>query len=361
MKRRSLKKMEGNVLSIVRMGVIGVGGIANVHMKGIMKSDNMQLAAIADLNEDFLDKYGSLYQIPAEHRYRDYKEMLKRDDIDAVSICTPNDSHYEIAKEAILHGKPFVLEKPITMNEEEARELRDLAKERKVKNMVAFSYRYKAAARYAKHLIEQGHLGKINHIYGQYLQSWGNDDVPLIWRFSKQRSGSGALGDLGSHMLDLTRFLVGETTELICDAGVITEKRKLANSEEIGIVDVDDYCHYMTRSNQGIHGVFQITRMAYGRGNYQRVEIYGSQGGLVYELEEEDVLYVCLGNVYGKALNYQRIPVPKEFYADQMQSFYDLLTDQGDGWSATLEDGYINQKTIDAIISSYEEKKWVIL
>jgi predicted dehydrogenase len=343
------------------MGVIGVGGIANVHMRGIMKSDNLELVAMADVNGEILEKYADQYGIVQANRYTDYKELLKNPDIDAVSICTPNFAHYEIAKEAILQGKPFLLEKPIALNEEEGRELRDLARERGVKSMVAFSYRYKAAARYAKYLIEQGYLGKINHVYGKYLQSWGLDDVPLVWRFSKKHSGSGALGDLGSHMLDLTRFLVGEITELICDAGTITEQRKLPGSDEIGTVDVDDYCHYMTRINRDIHGVFQITRMAFGRGNYQRVEIYGTKGGLVYELEEEDTLQICLGPIYGRALTYHRITVPQEFQSDQMESFYKLVTGQDDGMSATIEDGYINQRTIDAIIQSHEEKKWISL
>jgi predicted dehydrogenase len=348
-------------MSVLRMGVIGVGGIANTHIKGIMRSDNLELVAIADIQEPFLAKCGETYGVSSENRHLDYKELLQREDIDAVSICTPNISHFEIAKQAILSNKPFLLEKPIAMNEAEARELRDLARERGVKSMVAFSYRYKAAARYAKHLIEQGHLGKINHIYGQYFQSWGLNDVPLVWRFSKKHSGSGALGDLGSHMLDLTRFLVGEITELICDAGIITGQRKLPDSEEHGTVDVDDYCHYMTRINQDIHGVFQITRMGYGRGNYQRIEVYGSQGGLVYELEQEDTLQICLGPVYGKNLTYQTISIPSEFRADQMQSFYHLVTGQDDGLSATIEDGYVNQMTIDAIITSFEEKKWVSL
>lgn len=348
-------------MTVIRMGVIGVGGIAGVHMRGIAKSDNLELVAMADINEEILEKFANQYGIMRENRYTDYKELLRRPDIDAVSICTPNFSHYEIAKEAILQGKPFLLEKPIALNEAEALELRDLAREREVKSMVAFSYRYKAAARYAKHLIEEGYLGKINHIYGKYLQSWGLNDFPLVWRYSKKLSGSGALGDLGSHMLDLTRFLIGEITEVSCDAGVITEKRKLPNSDEYGTVDVDDYCHYMARINSDVHGVFQISRFAYGRGNYQRVEIYGTQGGLVYELEEEDTLQVCIGPVYGRALTYHRIAVPPEFQADQMQSFYDLVTGKDDGKSATIEDGYINQKTIDALIESFEQKKWVSL
>jgi predicted dehydrogenase len=348
-------------MDVLRMGIIGVGGIANKHIKGIEKSDNLKLVALADINSEILEMQANQYGIQKENCYSDYKELLKRSDVDAVSICTPNFEHFEIAKEAIVHGKALLLEKPITLNEEEARVLRDMARDSNVKHMVAFSYRYKAAARYAKHLIEQGYLGKISHVYGKYLQSWGHYDVPLVWRFSKKLAGSGALGDLGSHMLDLTRFLVGEINELICDAGVITEQRIVPGSDQVGTVDVDDYCHYMANINEGIHGVFQISRMAFGRGNYQRVEIYGSNGGLVYELEEEDSLQVCIGPVDGETLSYHKVKVPQEFYSDQMQSFYHLVTGHDDGMSATLVDGYINQKTIDAMIKSHEEKRWVKL
>ncbi|MFS0614419.1 Gfo/Idh/MocA family protein [Lederbergia ruris] len=348
-------------MKILRIGIIGVGGIANNHMGGILKSKNMVIAAIADVNQTNLDNSGDAYGVKTENRYLDYKKLLKREDIDAVTIATPNFTHYEIAKQAIFYGKPFMLEKPVVLHKHEAKELKELAEKNSVKSMIAFSYRFKAAVRYAKHLIETGYLGEINHVYGSYLQSFGNEDVPLLWRFSKKLAGSGALGDLGSHILDLTRFLVGDITEVVCDAETMVPQRKKMNSDEYGQVDVDDYCHYLTKIGPRIRGVFEISRMAYGRGNYQRIEIYGTKGGLVYELEDQDTLSICIGPVYGKGLNYQRITVPQEFHADQMQGFYNIVMGQDDGWTATLEDGYMNQQYIDALIHSSEQKGWVSL
>jgi len=186
-------------------------------------------------------------------------------------------------------------------------------------------------------------------------------DLGMMWAnmaFAACRAG--ALGDLGSHMLDLTRFLVGEIREVICDAGVITKRRKRLDSDEYGEVDVDDYCHYMAKIDNNVHGVFQITRMAFGRGNYQRIEIYGSQGGLIYELDGEERLYVGDGPVGNKA-DYRQVDIPDDCRSDQMESFYELVTGQGDGLSATINDGYINQLTIDALLQSSEERRWVEL
>jgi len=286
--------------------------------------------------------------------------MLKRTDLDAVSICTPNMTHYEIARQVIERGIPFLLEKPIAMNGEQAEQLKQLAERKQVTNMIAFTYRYKSAIRYARQLIAEGKLGTITHMYGEYSQSFAHLDLPLIWRFSKAQSGTGALGDLGSHMLDLTRFLVGEIREVMCDAGTITKRRKRLDSDEYGEVDVDDYCHYMAKIGGGVHGVFQITRMAFGRGNYQRIEIYGSQGGLIYELDGEERLYAGDGPVGNKA-DYRLVDIPDSCQVDQMESFYELLAGQGDGLSATIQDGCVNQLTIDALLQSSEERRWVEL
>lgn len=119
-----------------------------------------------------------------------------------MTIATPNESHFAIAREAILQRKPFALEKPVSLDTREAAVLYELLSDQPLPHMICFSYRYKKAVRYAKSLLEQGRLGEIRHVYSQYLQSWGLDEeLPLVW--------SGALGDLGSHLLDLQRFLVG--------------------------------------------------------------------------------------------------------------------------------------------------------
>lgn len=345
-------------LKKLKIGVIGLGGIANFHIEGILASGSAEVWSICDCNEEALLAKGEELNVPPARRYINHLDMLKDAEVDAVTIGTPNMNHFTIAYDAIKHRKPFALEKPIALNAKEAEILRLALAADPLPHMVCFTYRYKSAVRYAKHLLEQGTLGKINHVYSQYLQSWSiNEDIPLVWRFRKELSGSGALGDLGSHILDLKRFLVGETVRVIADAGTIVKERDLLSGDGKGEVDVDDFCHVLARFADGGSSSMSISRFAYGRGNYQQIEIYGTQGALVYNLEEEDTIHIKLG----EEQQFRKIEIPGSFAANQMQSFFDLLNGKGDGLDASIEDGCINQVTLDAIVQSFTDERWITI
>lgn len=342
----------------LKIGVVGLGGIANFHIEGILASGDAEVWSICDCNEEALLAKGEELGVPPQRRYANHLDMLKDVELDAVTIGTPNSNHFRIAYDAINHRKPFALEKPIALDAKEAAILRQALADQPLPHMVCFSYRYKPAVRYAKHLIGQGALGKINHVYSQYLQSWGiREDIPLVWRFRKDLSGSGALGDLGSHILDLTRVLVGETVRVFADAGTIVKERELLSGEGKGEVDVDDFCHVLARFADGASSSMSISRFAYGRGNYQQIEIYGTEGALVYNLEEEDTIHVKLDGDQ----QFRRVDIPASFAANQMQSFFHLLHGKGDGFDATIEDGYINQLTLDSIVQSFTEERWIAI
>ncbi len=341
----------------LKIGVIGMGGIANYHIWGIENSPDAELFAICDVNAKALEERGEALGIPQERRYLRHEELLANKEVDAVMIGTPNNNHFAVALDAIRAAKPFALEKPIALNMREALALREELANKPVPHIVCFSYRYRSAARYARELIQAGKLGTIRHVYSQYLQGWAiPEDVPLYWRFSKELSGSGALGDLGSHILDLHRFLVGETKSVVGHGDTIVRERSLPDGSGKGEVDVDDFCHVLGRMENGISSSMEISRFAYGRGNYQRIEIYGSKGSLVYSLEAEDTLE---GNFDDEEGGFRFLDIPELHKAEQMQSFFDLVRGKDDGLNATIEDGYINQRTIDAIIESFAEGRWV--
>lgn len=343
----------------LKIGVIGLGGIADYHIRCILANPEAELWAICDVSEQKLAEKADELGIPKDRCYSRHNDLLSNADIDAVVIGTPNISHFELAYAAIKQGVPFALEKPITMDTKEAFILLDEWKKNPVPHMVCFSYRYKAAARYARQLVQDGKLGRIHHVYSQYLQSWAiPKEVPLYWRFSKKLSGSGALGDLGSHILDLHRFMIGETSSVIAHADTIVEERELPDGSGRGKVDVDDFCHVLARMEGGISSSMQISRFAHGRGNYQQIEIYGSEGSLVYNLEERDTLQVNLRNEEG---GFRYAEIPDDCQAEQMQSFINLLKGTDDGLNATLEDGYANQLELDAIIESFQQGRWVAI
>jgi predicted dehydrogenase len=352
----------------IGIGSVGLGNISKgVHLPGIERSPDLKLVALCDIDPKALKEAQEKYNIPDSHCFTNYQDLINCPDVEAVDISTPNDSHFEIANAAAMAGKPYALEKPITMTREEADKLADITREKGLKNMVCFSYRFIPAVRYMKDIIDRGLIGDIYHVSMQYFQAWGLPDanVPLVWRYIKDRTGSGALGDLGSHGIDLVRFVTGkEYKKVIGHADTFVHERKIPGSDETGKVDVDDYCNYMAEMDGRTSVNFQITRFAYGRGNYQRMEIYGSKGAMVYHLDatpNTNEIEVCMGEVNREARVFTKLPIPDKFKADQMQSFADILKDKGDGLAATIFDGQMNQHVLDSILESVEKGEWVTL
>lgn len=225
-----------------------------------------------------------------------------------------------------------------------------------------------AAARYAKDLIAQGKIGRVYHVNMQYFQAWGlpRANCPLVWRYVKSRTGTGALGDLGSHALDLVRFVTNkEYTRVVGHTGTYVHERPLLDGEGVGKVDVDDFSNYMADMEDEISVSFQITRFAYGRGNYQRMEIYGSEGAIVYSLDATpagiDEIEVCSGDINADAHVFNHLPIPQQYFSDQMQSFADIVNGTGDGLAANIKDGQANQHLLDAIVESAEKGTWLSL
>ncbi|MDL2234105.1 Gfo/Idh/MocA family oxidoreductase, partial [Ruminococcaceae bacterium OttesenSCG-928-L11] len=197
---------------VIRIGTIGLGSIATKrHLPGNDASPNLIQTALCDTDVDKLRAAQDRYGVDDAHCFTDFRDLINCPDVDAIDICTPNDLHYQMALAAIESGKPYALEKPITLTAEEADVLANRTQERSVKNMVCFSYRFKAAARFARDLVANGAIGELYHANMRYFQGWGlpKYEQPLVWRYQKEHAGSGALGDLGCHAIDLVRFVTG--------------------------------------------------------------------------------------------------------------------------------------------------------
>lgn len=353
-------------MSCIRVGSVGIGGISRgVHLPGIEKSPDLKLVAVCDIDPEALRYAQEKYGIDDAHCFTDYHDLINCPEVDAVDISTPNYVHYEVALAAAEAGKPYAVEKPIVMTSEEADYLAEVTAKNNVKSMVCFSYRFKASARYAKDLIERGMIGDIYHVDMQYYQAWGlpHFDTPLRWRFEKKYTGSGALGDLGSHALDLVRFVTGkEYKRLVSHTGTFTHERRKLDGSGMGTVDVDDFANYMAEMEDGTAATFRITRYGYGRGNYQTMEIYGSKGAIQYELDhiapDTDEIMICIGEANAEGHVFSKLPIPDKFKVDQMQSFADIINGREDGKAATIVDGQINQHAVDAVLRSAETGTW---
>ncbi len=236
----------------------------------------------------------------------DWRALLERDDIDVVDICSPGHTHAEIAVAALEAGKHVLCEKPLANSVAEAEAMAAAASraaERGVRAMVGFTYRRTPAVALARQLVASGRLGTIRHVRGQYLQDWlADENAPLSWRLDKSLAGSGALGDIGAHVIDMAQFVTGSpitTVSGIMETFVPT--RPIGGRQttlggagsadtERGPVTVDDAAAFTARFAGGAMGVFEATRFATGRKNALRLEINGTLGSLAFDYEDMNVL-----------------------------------------------------------------------
>lgn len=220
-----------------------------------------------------------------------WEETVARTDVDVVDICTPGDTHTPIVVAAAAAKKVLFCEKPLANTLEEAELMLRAARDNSCLHMLCYNYRRAPAVMLAKKLIEEGRIGRIHHYRGTFLQDWLVDpEFPRVWRLEKERAGSGALGDILSHSLDLARFLVGEVREV---SGLLTNfvrERPSESGEGMAPVEVDDAALSLVRFENGAVGSIEATRFAAGRKNYNRFEINGSRGSIAFNLERMNEL-----------------------------------------------------------------------
>jgi predicted dehydrogenase len=235
----------------------------------------------------------------------DWRSLIARDDIDLIDICTPGDTHAEIALAALAAGKHVLCEKPLANTVAEAREMAAAAARAQtqgVRAMCGFNYRRVPAVALMRKFIESGRLGTIRHVRAVYLQDWIVDpEFPLVWRLRKDVAGSGALGDIGAHIVDLTQFVTGQRIESVSALTETFVKQRPLPSESAGLaasangngtgeVTVDDAALFLARLDGGAIATYEATRFATGRKNGLRVEINGSLGSLVFDFERMNEL-----------------------------------------------------------------------
>lgn len=231
-----------------------------------------------------------------------WEGLIARDDVDVIDICTPGNTHSEVAIAALRAGKHVICEKPLANSLTEADVMAEEARVAAVagvRSMVAFNYRRVPAVALAQRLISAGRLGELRHIRAAYLQDWLVDPkAPITWRLEVEKAGSGALGDIASHIVDLTQFLTGE--RILGVSGLsetfVTKRPWSDDPSGSGLVEVDDAVVFIARLTGGAIGTFEATRMATGRKNAMRIEINGSLGSLAFDFERMNELELYTAN-----------------------------------------------------------------
>lgn len=380
----------------VNVGLIGAGFMGKAHSLAYAAMPMFFWPApalpvrktIADVDEGLAEEAAQRFGF--ESGVGDWRRIIDDPQIDLVDIATPNHLHAEIATAAAAAGKHIICEKPLARTAEEARGMFEAVRGAGVINMVAFNYRRTPAVALAKRYIDEGAIGAVLNFRGTYLQDWSADpDSPLSWRFQKSIAGSGALGDIGAHVIDMARYLVGEISSVnsllqtwVHDRPVSQEglDRLGATSSGVGEripVDVDDEVMTMLRFDNGAVGSMEATRNAFGRNNFLTFEIHGTKGSLLFDYERRDELQVCLADdpvdrrgfrtvftgpqhPYGDAL--WPIPALGIGYGEtKIVEAYDLMRAIAEGVpvSPTFADGYQIARICDAILESAAKGCWL--
>ncbi len=363
-----------------RAGVVGVGFIGVLHIEALRRLGNVEVVAICDPFD--VDAKKEKHHIPKG--YVDYKEMIDSENLDFVHICTPNVTHFEIAKYAFEHGVQVIIEKPVTFTTKEAYDLVDIAKKHELKNAVCFHNRFYAATAYMKDFVERGELGDLISVHGMYIQDWLLYDTDYSWRLEKEQSGiTRVVADVGSHWLDLIEYITGEKIiRVFADFKTLHPQRKkpkgvveafsTENKGEYELVDIDteDVATISFELEEGAIGNCIVSQVFAGKKNKIVAFISGQKASLEWDLNQhEDVIvgYRSKPNkVVKKDFNLMNqvndlISYPAghaEGYPDTFkQLFNQVYNDTGNRY-ATLEDGYRQMVLNDAIYESAHNERW---
>ncbi|MFI0483191.1 Gfo/Idh/MocA family protein [Actinomadura sp. 9N215] len=311
----------------------------------------------------------------------DWKELLRRDDVQLVDICTPGDTHAEIAVAALDAGKHVLCEKPLgnTVAEAEAMAAAaERARARGVRSMIGFNYRRVPAVALARRLVDEGRIGTVRHVRAQYLQDWLADPrAPHSWRLDRDRAGSGALGDIASHIVDIAQFITGQSlvgVSALLDTFV--PERPLPGGGTARVT-VDDAALFIGRTDGGALATFEATRFATGRKNALRIEVSGSSGALAFDLESLNELWFHDADDDPATSGFRRIVVTEAVhpYAGRWwppghllgyehtftHQIADLLTAIADGAdpSPSFAEGLQVQRVLAAVADSAAARRWV--
>ena len=364
----------------LRVGIVGAGGIAqNQHIPGYLSRTDAEIVALCDVNAELLATVGARYQIP--RLLDDYRALVALEEVDAVDICTANDSHYPIAMAALDAGKHVFCEKPIAFTYSEAQQMTETARSKGLVTGVGFVHRTTPAARYAHALLTAGKLGRIYHVLARFCAG-GTDFAaqPMRWRNRKEVAGAGSLFDLTSHLFDMVAWWLDDDVTALCTQNrVLVPQRYDPQQQRVVEVDAEDASTCLVDFASGAMGTFTSSFAFTGKGFEQRIEIYGSGGALIYDqatpyelrvaIGEEALAQSATGGVANRQIEpYPIIPVPPKYhdrYNRDGKTLRTLTPDfvaaihENDDFTPTFADGLRVQQLLDAALQSAREERWV--
>lgn len=368
------------------IGLVGCGAIGKVHVLAYRSlSSYYRLPVQVKLVGVCTSSKKTAKRANQEHNFKfycsDYHYLLQRDDINIIDCCVPNYLHKNIILDAISYGKHVYCEKPLARNVEEAEQIVKAVCNSKVKHQIAFNYRFVPAIMRAKQLINQGFLGEILSFRGEYLHSGYVDlDRPMSWRLRKEEAGGGALIDLGIHVIDLIRYLLGDFKSVFAVNETMIKSRHSENGSGRENVSVEDISILLLRLEDGGVGTIEASRVATGTNDDLSIKIYGNRGAILFNLMEPNWLYFYdatekVGQL-GESRGFKRIetvqrypdpnifPYPKStvgWVRFHIAGQYEFIRSIAENLSTkpSFEDGLAAQRVVEAAYLSSYKKKWI--
>lgn len=370
----------------LNVGLIGYGFMGRAHSNAYRKVNNFfdldyqpVLKAVCARNQDnalaFAKKWGY------ESVETDWRNLIQRNDIDLIDICTPNNSHAEIAIAAAKADKMILCEKPLSMDAAEGEKMVAAIEKAKVPNMVWYNYRRVPAVTLAKQIIDSGKLGKIFHYRAKFLQDWTiSADLPQggagLWRLDVKAAGSGVTGDLLAHCIDTAIWLNGSIEKVSAMTETFIKKRKHTLSGKVEKVGIDDACAFLARFNNGSLATFESTRYARGHKALYTFEINGEHASIFWDLHDLHRLQYFDHRDESRVRGWRSIhvsdgdqPYMKNWWVPGLQigyehSFVHQVADFLEGLakkkpaSPTFRDALETQYVCDAVLKSAKNGKW---
>ena len=351
--------------SKIHLGIIGLGGIGKRHLANFARlSDEVEIVALCDKDPQAL----ASVQQKAPKMTTNVEEFFGVP-LDAVCVCTPNASHYELVKRALLKGLHVLCEKPFTLKVQEARELSELAEKHNLVGMIAFSYRFVPAFRMLREIVQRGKAGRLYHIRCHYLQSWlSSPRAPFSWRLDSSQAGTGVLGDLGAHVFDMGEFLTGKKlARVYAFARTFIPSRYDPASGGYREVDVDDAVVVLGEMEDGTFFTAEMSRYATGRGNSFTVEINGDRGAFIADVERPGEILACpeaMAEYTDFTTNFASFPCPSSFgetdhYYSQTKAFVQTVKGHKADFLPSFFDGWRCQEIIESCSLSIQKGRWV--
>lgn len=387
---------DGDRLPPLRVGVVGLGWMGQVHARAHLRLLQhypstpvrpVLVAAADDAGDERVRRTAEALGFVKVHD--DWRDLVGRDDVDVVSVTGPNYLHRDVAVAAAEAGKHLWLEKPAGRDSAETRQIADAVAAAGVQCTVGFNYRNAPAVERARNLVADGRIGAVRHVRVRMLSDYAaHPDGALTWRYENARAGSGVLGDLMSHGVDLARYVVGEIEELVAEQATFIPRRPRPSGAafahtargggELGEVENEDYASGLLRFRSGARGVIEADRTAVGEQCTYGIEVHGERGALAWDFRRMGELRLCLDQDYQDASYATEYVTPQagEYTAFQpgagiAMSYDDLKVveahrlvesiSSGVAQGAAITDALVAAEIVDAMALSARERRWVSL